>query len=654
MYDAGVPRAARTQYPYLIDVIEFGTSPSTLYGYNNESTGWDFETMSVSSSGVTVSSSTGTLINGFGLDMVYAGGRLYFTSGKVVDVTVPAVVATLSTGGPPGTLVPVQPHLAANRIFLVTGSGAATVITSFDIGTFNPIQSLPVPATIGTPVRLIKWGADGLAFTTTGNQVVVVQGSFVFTPPPTTITADPTPTFPAGTITATWANVASPTAYDWIGLYAMGAANANYLASRYTTGAAGGSGVMTVPSYIAPGSYELRLFANGSFTRLATGTLTVAAAPAMLEVGPTSASSGSPILIGWNGIPSPNATDWLGLYPAGAPHSGYVGSRYTTGTGSGRATLVVPPMLAPGAYELRLFANSSFNMLALAAFTVVASSPTVVAEPGATTAGSTFLITWSGITSPSGTDWLALYPAGGANSAYMTSRYTTGTASGRATMVIPYLATPGQYELRLFASSSFNMLALSTIVVAASGVTIYGEPPSLQPTATVLVNWSGITSPSAGDWIGLYPAGAAHSGYLGSRYTTGTAAGLATLVVPMGVAPGAYELRLFANSSFTLLAIGTLTITATSPLITVPSPVTAGTSQQVSWSGIASPSPTDWIGLYAAGAPHSSYLASAYTNGTSSGNVTFQVPAAPGSYEFRLFANSSFTVLAVVTVTITP
>src|SRR5439155_3239658 len=124
-----------------------------------------------------------------------------------------------------------------------------TMVKAFDASTRAFLGSVLISGASGNPKRVIRWGQDGLAFTTDADQVVILRGPFVFTPPPTTITADPSPTFPAGTITATWANVASPTAYDWIGLYAMGAANANYLASRYTTGAAGGSGVMTVPSY---------------------------------------------------------------------------------------------------------------------------------------------------------------------------------------------------------------------------------------------------------------------------------------------------------------------------------------------------------------------------------------------------------------------
>jgi hypothetical protein len=87
-----------------------------------------------------------------------------------------------------------------------------------------------------------------------------------------TISASPMTVFPGGSITATWTNIPSPTAYDWIGLYAsMRAGNIAFIAQRYTTGQASGSVPFTIPAGTAAGrTYELRLFSNGTYTRLAT------------------------------------------------------------------------------------------------------------------------------------------------------------------------------------------------------------------------------------------------------------------------------------------------------------------------------------------------------------------------------------------------
>ena len=94
-------------------------------------------------------------------------------------------------------------------------------------------------------------------------------------PPGPSITASPSTVSPNGNVTASWAGVTSPTSRDWIGLYAAGAGDGSYQNWLYVscTRAPGGaftsgSCSLTVPS--GTGNYELRLFANDGFGRIAT------------------------------------------------------------------------------------------------------------------------------------------------------------------------------------------------------------------------------------------------------------------------------------------------------------------------------------------------------------------------------------------------
>ena len=85
-------------------------------------------------------------------------------------------------------------------------------------------------------------------------------------------------TLKAGTpLTVGWSNIAKPTAYDWVALYAAGAPDYQVKAWKYTGGAATGSLSLSVPWGLAPGSYEVRLFSNNSYTRLGTATVTIVA-----------------------------------------------------------------------------------------------------------------------------------------------------------------------------------------------------------------------------------------------------------------------------------------------------------------------------------------------------------------------------------------
>jgi hypothetical protein len=69
-------------------------------------------------------------------------------------------------------------------------------------------------------------------------------------------------------LTVSWNAIAAPTALDWIGVYAQGAEDGNYLTQVLTNGAASGSTSVSLPAVVATGPYELRLFSNGTFTRI--------------------------------------------------------------------------------------------------------------------------------------------------------------------------------------------------------------------------------------------------------------------------------------------------------------------------------------------------------------------------------------------------
>lgn len=103
-----------------------------------------------------------------------------------------------------------------------------------------------------------------------------------------------------------------------------------------------------------------------------------------------------------------------------------------------------------------------------------------------------------------------------------------------------------------------------------------GDPTAIRPTlsatqpttgagadhkADIDVNWSGIASPSQRDWIGLFRAGDGDDTYRAWTYVscswlplTPRATGWCSMRVPADLAPGPYEVRLYADDGYTLLA----------------------------------------------------------------------------------------------------
>jgi hypothetical protein len=105
-----------------------------------------------------------------------------------------------------------------------------------------------------------------------------------------------------------------------------------------------------------------------------------------------------------------------------------------------------------------------------------------------------------------------------------------------------------------------------------------------------------------------------------------------------------------ANGSTRQLAQKSFTVASAAPAFTLAaSPVTVapGGGVAVCWTAPSGRPASDWIGLFAVGAPNTSYgLGWRYTGGASSGCFTFRAPAQPGRYEFRYLLNGGYNEAA--------
>ncbi|MEN9361934.1 MAG: hypothetical protein RL095_3469 [Verrucomicrobiota bacterium] len=262
--------------------------------------------------------------------------------------------------------------------------------------------------------------------------------------------------------------------------------------------------------------------------------------------------------------------------------------------------------------------------------------------------GANITVTYGGITSPTSNDWIGIYSssagAAGSGNHSLLWKYTGGTASGNVTFIAPTLPA-GAYQARLFANDGYTLLASANFNIASppTGPTL--SCANVATGANIVANYSGIASPAAKDWIGIYAAGAGNGSYLLWKYTAGAASGSITFSSPT-LAAGSYQARLFANDGYTLLASANFTITAppSGPAI---SATVSGSNITGSYSGIAAPTSSDWIGLYRSGAANDDYLDYKYTNGTGSGSVNFSaLGLSSGTYQIRVFANDGYTQLA--------
>src|SRR5262249_22826768 len=156
----------------------------------------------------------------------------------------------------------------------------------------------------------------------------------------------------------------TPTSTDWMVLVRTGSADTNWLASWYTTGTSSGSRTITLPATATAGTYELRLFAQDSWRRLAVSN-TINGLATIFAASPCVVVPGATVTATWSNIGAPTAKDWFTIVPTGGAENAYVAWAYTTGTGSGSRDIVLPKWVSPGTYELRLYSNDTWKRLAV-------------------------------------------------------------------------------------------------------------------------------------------------------------------------------------------------------------------------------------------------------------------------------------------------
>jgi len=518
----------------------------------------------------------------------------------------------------------------ANWAAWIYTTGHATDSTTF---------SVPSSLSAGTyEVRL---------FSGTTAQRLSVSNAIAVTASGTSVMASPVKAAPGGSLTVSWKNIAAPTAADWVGLYTVGSADANFVVRSNANGRASDRMLMTLPGSLVAGAYELRLFSNNTFTLLATGNgIDVEAGPG-LSVSSLTVPAGSTLNVAWAGIAAPTATDWIALAPINNSDTTWVAWRYITGAASGNVGLAIPASVPMGTYEVRLFLNDGTQRVAVSNHVKV--GPTVVVSPTTVAPGATVAVTWAGITTPTATDWFAFVPLNALDANWLAWFYTTGRSADTMTFTIPPNLPAGVYDLRLFANDSGTRIGLSNIVtVTAPGPSLATTPTSVGAGATITATWQGIAAPSVNNWVGVYAGGSPDPSFLTQVFTNGQSSG-STPIILGALAPGSYELRLF-SSGFTRLAVSnTFTVIAGAAVHASPSTVSKGGTVTVTWEGVGTPTPTDWFALAPVGADDTSYVSWVYSMGGATGATTLTVPAsaASGDYEVRFFAHDQPLRIAV-------
>ena len=170
--------------------------------------------------------------------------------------------------------------------------------------------------------------------------------------------------------------------------------------------------------------------------------------------------------------------------------------------GGGRADI---RLALGGDDEIYILSKSDGMIRQLVAVVGTGGSPAAVtAAPASVPVGNPATATWSGITSPTGTDWVGLYTTTAADVAFIDWRYVncsqvpgSAAAAGSCAFSTTALAA-GAYQFRLFRNDGYSRLATSNNFTVTGGrTTLTASPLAVVAGSPVTATWSGIAAPAA-------------------------------------------------------------------------------------------------------------------------------------------------------------
>ena len=166
-----------------IQGIQWGGDAQTLYGYGTGADVLQISTYAVSAAGVTEQPGQLTALTGSVARAAhFNAGLLYGDDGSVFDPASNSILQTFA--GVPNSAMTFDTTLGLAYFVSASPPAAGVAISALDLVHGNLVTTLQASQVQGLPLRVVRWGADGLAFNTTAGELVVVRGALVTTPPP--------------------------------------------------------------------------------------------------------------------------------------------------------------------------------------------------------------------------------------------------------------------------------------------------------------------------------------------------------------------------------------------------------------------------------------------------------------------------------------
>ena len=181
MLDGNTRRTNKTPAHTGSNVIEFSASATTLYGYNNRNHrvwlsthGRRCEQRNRVGCLRLLRSRRPARDRGFGVDIKFAGGFIFATSGQMIDPIARTQVRTFSLPAPFGNIAV---DIVLRRVFYLRRDGSEPTIHTAQYGQRSAFRQHEHSRCEWHARQLDSLGYEGLAFRTDAGQIFIVESS---------------------------------------------------------------------------------------------------------------------------------------------------------------------------------------------------------------------------------------------------------------------------------------------------------------------------------------------------------------------------------------------------------------------------------------------------------------------------------------------
>ncbi|MGD9628150.1 MAG: YncE family protein [Pyrinomonadaceae bacterium] len=172
IYENGVQLPTVTPRTSETNEIEAGGDQTALFGYNNETSGFQYRRLSVDGTGVSIGLSQPNTFGAYSLKIRYSQGRVYASNGKIVEAYTGVPVGEFALGGFANGLAVDRQN---RRALFVMGS----TLRAFHSLTFQPIGVVNLPTNVHNQAQLTRWGRRGVAYRTNDGKLAIAESLLI-------------------------------------------------------------------------------------------------------------------------------------------------------------------------------------------------------------------------------------------------------------------------------------------------------------------------------------------------------------------------------------------------------------------------------------------------------------------------------------------